>query len=104
MITALIFFIHLLFITVVFTKKWQTESLTSAFMNAALIIVLFSVGWSIATMVTKFIIGPRGFGLLFDRDTFSLTLLSIAEYFFYRMYYSEKEAVPTEEDSEEEAE
>lgn len=90
MITALIFFAHLLFITVVFTKKWQSDSLTSAFVNAALIILLFSVGWSISTMITKLVIGPKGFGLYLDRDAFSLLILSVAEYFFYRIYYNEK--------------
>ncbi|MGE5497684.1 MAG: hypothetical protein ACM3Q2_06435 [Syntrophothermus sp.] len=91
MVTAFIFFVHLIFITVIFTKKWQEESLTQAMMNLALIIVLFSVGWSISGMVSKAIMEPKGFGLYFDRDTFSLTLLSIAEFFFYRMYYEEKE-------------
>lgn len=90
MVTAFIFFVHLIFITVIFTKKWQDESLTQAMMNLALIIVLFSVGWSISGMVSKALMEPKGFGLYFDRDTFSLTLLSIAEYFFYRMYYAEK--------------
>jgi hypothetical protein len=30
-----------------------------------------------------------GFGIHFDRDTFSLTLLTILEVFFYRIYYKE---------------
>ncbi|MDZ7766894.1 MAG: hypothetical protein U5K00_21175 [Melioribacteraceae bacterium] len=51
MITALIFTAHLIFILLIFTKKWQNESLQTAFVNLALIIILFSVGWSIATMI-----------------------------------------------------
>lgn len=96
MITALIFSGHLYFLLFIFTKKWQEESLQSAFINAALIIILFSVGWSIATMLLKIIIEPEGFGVHFDRDTIGLTLLSIVEYFFYKFYYSEK---PTEVDT-----
>jgi len=90
MITALIFTGHLFFLLFIFTKKWQDESLQIAFVNAALIIILFSVGWSISTMVLKIFIEPQGFGIHFDRDTIGLTLLSVAEYFFYKFYYSAK--------------
>ncbi|MCX6148962.1 MAG: hypothetical protein NTX22_00390 [Ignavibacteriales bacterium] len=87
MISAFIFFAHLIFITYIFTKKWQTESLSAAFVNAALIIILFTVGWSITGMIAKALMEKQGFGLYFDRDTFSLTLLAIGELFFFRMYY-----------------
>lgn len=97
MISALIFCAHLIFVTFIFTKKWQTESLSAAFLNAGLIIILFTVGWSITGMFAKVIMEKEGFGLQFDRDTFSLTLLAIAEYFFFRMYYG-KDAVPVNED------
>lgn len=89
MIIAFIFFVHLLFALIIFTKKWQQENLTSAFTNLALIGILFAVGWTISTLIIKIFIRPQGFGIQFDRDTFSLTLLSIAEYFFYRFYYTE---------------
>ena len=74
---------------VIFTKKWQDESLTSAFINLTLIIVLVAVGWSISTSIVKLVIDAKGFGLQFDADAISLTLLVIAEYFFYRFYYRE---------------
>lgn len=91
MISAFIFFVHLVFITVIFTKKWQSESLASAFTNVALIIILFSVIWSVTGMIAKMLLDKEGFGLYFDRDTFSLTLLSIVEFLFYRIYYGHKE-------------
>ncbi len=94
MISALIFTSHLFFILIIFTKKWQDESLQSAFINAGLIVLLFSVGWSIATMLLKVFIDEEGLGIYFDRDTMSLTILSIVEYFFYKFYYSDK---PTED-------
>jgi len=89
MITAFIFFGHLVFTLIVFTKKWQDENLSSGFVNLALIGILFAVGWSITGMIAKLLMETKGFGLYFDRDTFSLTLLSIIEYLFYRMYYSD---------------
>jgi formate hydrogenlyase subunit 3/multisubunit Na+/H+ antiporter MnhD subunit len=87
MISALIFSAHLVFILIIFTIKWQNESLSTAFTNLALIIVLFAVGWSIATAVVKIFIDSKGFGIQFDADTISLAILTIVEYFFYRFYY-----------------
>jgi hypothetical protein len=91
MITAFIFFIHLIFITVIFTKKWQEESLSVAFTNVALIIILFSVGWSITGTIAKVIMEKEGLGIYFDRDTFSLFLLAIVEFFGYKFYYGDDE-------------
>ncbi len=91
MISAFIFFLHLVFTLVVFTKKWQSENLKSGFLNLGLIAVLFAVGWSITGIIAKAVMEPAGFGLYFDRDTFSLTLLTVGEFFFYRIYYREPE-------------
>jgi hypothetical protein len=87
MIISLIFFAHLFFALIIFTIKWQEEKLSSAFLNVGLIGILFAVGWSITNIVAKLVMEPKGFGMHFDRDTFSLVLLTIAEYFFYKLYY-----------------
>ena len=100
MIIAFIFFAHLIFALVIFTKKWQEENISTAFLNIALIGILFAVGWSITGIIVKLIMEPQGLGTFFDRDTFSLLLLTIGEYFFYRIYYKEK---PSEEESPTEA-
>ena len=103
MISVLIFSAHLVFILIIFTFKWQNESLSTAFTNVALIIVLFAVGWSIATAVVKIFIDSKGFGIQFDADAISLTILAIVEFFFYRFYYQdnkEKEENITEDDTE----
>ena len=97
MITAIIFSAHIIFALVIFTKKWQEENLNSAFINLALIGVLFAVGWSISGIIAKIIMKPEGLGLFYNRDTFSLTILSVAEFFFYRFYYRED---PTSADKE----
>ena len=87
MIISLIFFIHLLFALVIFTIKWQEEKISTAFLNIALIAILFAVGWSIASVIAKAVMQPKGLGIHFDRDAFSLILLTIGEYLFYRLYY-----------------
>ena len=97
MITAIIFFCHFLFTLVIFTKKWQDEKLSDAFINVGLIGLLFTIGWSISGIIAKLLMSQKGLGIMFDRDAFSLTILSVAEFFFYKMYYKD---VFSEDDTE----
>lgn len=97
MITAFIFFLHIIFMLVIFTKKWQEDGLSSGFINLGLIGVLFAVGWTLSGTIAKLVMEQKGFGIYYDRDTFSLTLLTVAEYFFYRFYYKD---TPTATDKE----
>jgi hypothetical protein len=93
MVTAIIFAGHLIFILYIFTKKWQDESLSSAFINLALMIILFAVGWSISTSLVKLVFEPKGLGLYYNSDDIALTFLSIAEFLFYRMYYGKEKTI-----------
>ena len=88
MIAAFIFFSHFIFILLIFTWKWQRDGISGAIMNVSLILVLFAVGWTITGMIAKLVMEPKGLGLYYDRDTFSLTLLTLIEFFFYRIYYN----------------
>ena len=92
MISAFIFFAPFIFILLIFTWKWQTDGISSAFLNLSLILILFAVGWTITGMIAKLVMETEGFGIHYDRDTFSLTLLSIIEYFFYKIYYTNSTA------------
>ena len=102
MINAFIFFLHFVFILYIFTKKWQDESLSSAFINLALIILLFTVGWAVASSVVQLFIEKKGLGILYDRDAISLTLLAVVEYFFYKLYYFDDKEVPQPANTEDE--
>ena len=93
MVSAIIFAAHLIFIAVIFTKKWQDESIGSAFINLSLIIILFSVGWSVTTSLLKLFMDQKGFGIYYTSDDLSLTLLTIAEYLFYKVYYGKDKVV-----------
>jgi hypothetical protein len=97
LITALIFFAHIIFALIIFTKKWQDENLAAAFMNLALIAILFTVGWTIVSVITQPLIKPNGLGIYLDRDAISLCILTFGEYFFYKFYYTE---TSTEADTE----
>ena len=92
MISAFIFFAHFIFILLIFTWKWQSDGISSAVMNVSLVLILFAVGWTITGMIAKIFMDTKGLGLYYDRDTFSLTLLTMMEYFFYRIYYSRSTA------------
>jgi ABC-type Fe3+-siderophore transport system permease subunit len=96
-VAAFIFSAHLIFALYIFTKKWQDENLKSAFLNLALIGILFSVGWSIATILAKLFMDQEGLGRFYNRDVFALTLLSIGEFFFYRIYYKEESPIENEQ-------
>jgi len=87
MISAFIFFAHFIFILLIFTWRWQNDGISGAVMNISLILILFAVGWTITGMIAKLFMEPKGLGLYYDRDTFSLTLLTIIEFFFYKIYY-----------------
>ncbi|MFC2102978.1 hypothetical protein ACFLSS_00955 [Bacteroidota bacterium] len=66
-------------------------------MNAALIIILFAVGWTLTGIISKVLMDQEGFGIYFNRDAFSLTLLTILEYIFYNFFYKTSS---TEDDKE----
>jgi hypothetical protein len=100
MINAFIFFLHFIFILYIFTKKWQDESLQSSFINLALIVLLFTVGWAISSSVVQLFIGKKGLGIYYDRDAISLTLLVVVEYFFYKIYYFEGKPAVIEDKTE----
>ena len=89
MVIAIIFLAHIIFIALIFYKKYKLNGVGSAIIDVVLIIILFSVGWSISTMVSKLFWDPIGFGKYFNRDAISLSLLTIAEYFFYKIYFKD---------------
>lgn len=89
MIAVFIFFIHIVFIITIFVKKKKEDGMNGGLLNIALIGILFAIGWSLTSVVSKAIMEPPGFGKHFDRDTFSLALLTAVEFFFYRIYYKD---------------
>lgn len=96
MVIAIIFLLHLIFIGFVFYQRWKNDSLSSAFIDLLLIIIMFSIGWSLTTMISKLFWEPIGFGRYFNRDTISLTILTIGEFFFFRIYF--KDLLTTEDE------
>lgn len=96
MISAFIFFAHFIFILIIFTKKWQDEKFSIGIINVALIIILFSVGWSLTSWITQMLFDAKGLGVFFDRDTIALTILVIPEFIFYKIFYGKEKSTESE--------
>ena len=87
MIAAIIFITHFIFALIIFIKKFRSDGLSIAGMNLVLIVILFGVGWAVTGLISKLLMDQEGFGTEFNRDTFSLSLLTIIEIIFYSYYY-----------------
>jgi len=66
---------------------WGEGILALAFVG-----VIFSVGWTIMTMLTSVIMDPEGLAEWFNRDAVTLTLLTVAEGFFYYFFFRSGDA------------
>lgn len=90
MIVLFVFYIHVVAAVYVFTKRWQEESATEAFIAVGFMVLIFVVGWSVSTFIVKLFVEQEGFGKWFDPDAMSLLLLTILESVLYWMYFSNK--------------
>jgi len=115
MIPVIIFYLHTIFAVYAFSKSFQVEGILQAFLNTGFIIILFSVGWTISDLFVGFIISSNGYmidmptnkvflsllkisgfftpgqgkGVLNPKDSISLIVLSVMEYYFYKFYFRE---------------
>lgn len=96
MIPLFVFFVHIVGFAAIFTKRWQEEGIGEGVLGAVFALLIFFVGWSMASSIMKFVMQPEGFGKWFDRDAASLLLLTVAEgvfyYFYLRNDHAEREA------------
>lgn len=86
MVGLLVFYIHVLALVTMFTKRWQEEGWSEAFLVVFFMGLIFFVGWSISSFLMKLVLEKEGFGVLFDRDAASLVLLTIGEMILYYFY------------------
>jgi hypothetical protein len=86
MVELIVFYLHVVAVATMFTKRWQEEGLAEGSLVVFFMGLIFFVGWSIATFLLKLIMEERGLGIFFDRNAASLLLLTIGEgvlYYFY---------------------
>ena len=87
MVPVFIFYGHVVAAAYVFTKRWQEEGTAEAFLAVGFMALVFFVGWSVATFLLKLVVDQSGWGVFFDRDAMSLTLLMLIEAALYYAYF-----------------
>lgn len=90
MIPLLVFYVHIVALAAVFTKRWQEDGVVEGILGVFFMALIFFVGWAISSFIMKLFMSQEGLGTFFDRDAASLLLLTIAEAVFYYFYFREK--------------
>ena len=107
MVAGFIFILHALALLFAYFK-FKRESVKEGLLAVAFVVIIFSVGWTISTMLTNLLFTPDFFVRWYysptssfflqilrkelNRDTISLILLTSGELIFYSMYLkSERE-------------
>jgi len=78
-ITLLIFYLHTVGAATLFTLYWQEEGLKGGLVAVGFLVLIFSVGWPMATIMLRLFVPPGGVAPWLDRDTLSLVLLTAVE-------------------------
>lgn len=86
MIAALILGLHVFVGIYAFWTRGKSAGWGEGVLALAFVGVIFSVGWTIMTMLVSLVFAPEGFAAWFNRDTIALALLTIAEGSFYYFF------------------
>jgi hypothetical protein len=97
MAELVIFYLHVVTFTAVFTKRWQEEGVKEGMLGVIFMGLIFFVGWSMASFIIKVTMPAGGIAKAFDNDAAALTLLTIAEAVFYYFYFKGESAEKEEE-------
>jgi hypothetical protein len=97
MVALIIFYLHVVTFTAVFTKRWQAEGTKEGILGVIFMALIFFVGWSMASFIVKLVMPAGGLTKAFDNDAAALTLLTLAEAVFYYFYFrGESDDTPEE--------
>jgi hypothetical protein len=85
-IPLLVFYLHIVAVAGVYTRRWQEEGLAEGILAVFFMALIFFVGWSTASFLMKIVMPEAGAGKVLNRDSASLLLLTLAESVFYYFY------------------
>jgi hypothetical protein len=85
-IPLIVFYLHIVAIAGVYTRRWQEEGTAEAFLAVFFMALIFFVGWSMASFIMKLVMTAGGAGPALNRDSASLLLLTASEAVFYYFY------------------
>lgn len=92
MITLFIFYLHTIAAAALFTVYWQDEGLKGGVVAVGFLLLIFSAGWPMCTIVLNLFFQPSGLGPWLDRDTLSLLMLTLIEATASALYLSRRQA------------
>lgn len=98
MVPLFVFYAHVVAFTAVFTKRWQEEGVSEGALGVLFMLLIFFVGWSMASFVLRLMLPPEGFGKWMDADAAALALLAVVESVFYYFYFRKDRPEPADED------
>lgn len=93
MITLFIFYLHTIAAAALFTSHWQEEGLKGGLVAVGFMLLIFSVGWPMCTIILNLFFEPAGLGPWLDRDTLSLSTLTVIEAAGSYLYLSRRPAL-----------
>ena len=79
MISAVIFALHGIAAVLIFIHRRKRAGFGEGLLAVGLFGILFSVGWTIVTMIARFLVPQEGFAEWFDRDSATLSALTVVE-------------------------
>ena len=92
MVEVSIFSLHGVAAIYAFITRRKEGGLAEGFLAVAFVAIIFSVGWTIMTMLTRLVFSQEGLATWFNRDAITLTLLTLGEAVFYFFFLrSDKE-------------
>ena len=92
MIPLIVFYLHIVGVVAIFTKRYQAEGIGEGFLAVFFMGLIFFVGWAMASFIMKLLMQPEGLAVWFDRDAASLLLLTFAEGILYYFYFKDEHA------------
>lgn len=96
MIPLIVFYLHVVGITAVFTKRYQAGGWGEGFLAVFFMGLIFFVGWAMASFILKLVMDGAGLAPWLDRDAASLVLLTLAESVLYYFYFKDEQNAPPE--------
>lgn len=86
MVSATIFALHGIACVYAFFHWKKLGNTKDGILAVAFIVIIFTVGWTISTMVTSVVFPEEGLAEWLDADAIALVLLTVAEIVFYWLF------------------
>ncbi len=94
MVILFVFYLHVIAAVVAFTRRWQSGDVKEGILAVGFVVLIFVVGWQMATFAVKLVVDEKGFGKWLDRDALSLVVLTAAEAVFLLIQTRRKRRAP----------